>query len=292
MTRELGLFYGSIIIYTIFITAEIILSNYKNQKSYQIKDSGLSIWFAIAGGTLDFLMRGVCFLVLDYFNQHAIWKPNLINLYPIWAWLFVFICQDFFFYWLHRAEHNIRLLWAVHSNHHSSRLFNFTVALRSSVLQPLYRFLFYIPIALFGFDGLTIMFVYAINQIYQFFLHTEFLSKWNRLGLIFVTPSHHRVHHANNKEYLDRNMGQVLIIWDKLLGTFQEELENIKPTYGLTHQIDTYHPIKSIFIEFVRLFKDISTTKRFADKAKLLINSPSWKPQKTWKTHSKQESLL
>ncbi len=278
MTRELWLFNGSIIVYVFFIIAEIILSNYQKRESYNAKDSSLSIWFAIAGGSLDFVMRGICFVVLDYFNQHAVYQPNLIYLYPLWAWIVVFICQDFFFYWLHRAEHSIRILWAVHSNHHSSEYFNFTVALRSSVLQPLYRFAFYIPIALLGFDGLTIMFVYAVNQIYQFFLHTEYLNQWNKLGYIFVTPSHHRVHHAKNDVYLDRNMGQVLIIWDRMFGTFQKELKNEKPIYGLTKQIKTYHPINSIFIEFIRLFKDISASKSYLDKIKHLINSPNWKP--------------
>ena len=279
MTREFILLYLSISIYAIFIAGELILSSYKRRKSYHTKDSIISIWFAIAGGLLDVLMRGACFFILDFFSRNALFTPQVINVYPALAWLLVFISQDFFFYWLHRAEHSIRLLWAVHSNHHSSQYFNFTVALRSSVLQPLYRFVFYIPIAMLGFDGLTIMFVYAINQIYQFFLHTEYIGTLPLWGKVFVTPSHHRVHHASNKIYLDRNMGQVLIIWDKIFGTFQEEIMDNPPTYGLTANINSYHPVKVLFAEFKRLYTDISRTKKLKNKLYYLIKTPNWKPK-------------
>ncbi len=173
MTRELWLFYVSLAVYLLFIIGELVISSIKRHKKYQFKDTSLSIWFGILGGIFDVIMRGTCFLVLDFFNRHALFHPNLIDHYPILAWTLVFIAQDFFFYWLHRAEHSVRILWAVHSNHHSSCFFNFSVALRSSVFQPFYRFMFYIPIAWMGFDGLTIMFVYAVNQLYQCFLHTE-----------------------------------------------------------------------------------------------------------------------
>jgi len=278
VSKEVWLLYTSLIVYLLFIVGEVILSSIKRSRTYDIKDSSISIWFAISGAFLDIITRGSCFLVLDFFNEHTFFTSNLLGHYPIWAWIIVFISQDFFFYWLHRAEHSIRVLWAVHSNHHSSEYFNFTVALRSSVLQPLYRFIFYIPIALLGFDGLTIMFVYAVNQIYQFFLHTEYLKHWNWLGFVFVTPSHHRVHHASNPEYLDKNMGQVLIIWDKIFGTFQAESKDVRPIYGLTKNINTFHPIKAMFIEFTRLFKDISASKKIRDKVNYLIKSPNWKP--------------
>jgi sterol desaturase/sphingolipid hydroxylase (fatty acid hydroxylase superfamily) len=280
VSKELWLLSFSLAIYAVFIVGELVLSSIKRKQTYHIKDTATSIWFAVLGGSFDVLMRGSCFLVLDFFNQHAIYSANLLNLYPIWAWVVVFIAQDFFFYWLHRSEHSIRLLWAVHSNHHSSEYFNFTVALRSSIFQPFYRFWFYIPIALLGFDGLTIMFVYAINQIYQFFLHTEFGGQFNQWGKVFVTPSHHRVHHANNDIYLDKNMGQVLIIWDKLFGTFQAELKAVPCQYGLTTNINTYHPIKSVLKEFARLSEDIKSTKSFKEKVNYLIQTPNWKPKK------------
>lgn len=291
MSKELFLVYFSLIVYAIFIIGELVISSIKRRKTYEIKDTATSIWFAILGGVFDILMRTSCFLVLGFFNLHAVYTPDLIQVYPVLAWVIVFIAQDFFFYWLHRSEHSIRLLWAVHSNHHSSEFFNFTVALRSSVFQPFYRFLFYIPIALLGFDGLTIMFVYAINQIYQFFLHTEYGGELKVWGRLFVTPSHHRVHHASNEIYLDKNMGQVLIIWDKLFGTFQAELADEPPRYGLTKNIKTHHPIKSVMLEFIRLRDDLKATKSIKDKFNYLFQSPDWKPVKRLSLNSQKQTF-
>lgn len=275
MTREIWLLAISLPAYIISIVSEIYVGKKKNLNNYHLKDSLISLWMGLAGGALDFTLRVVTLGVLDWCNEHALYKPNLLEDAPILAWIVVFIAQDFCFYWLHRTEHYSRLFWAVHSNHHSSEKYNFTVALRSSVLQPLYRFAFYIPIAFLGFDGLTIMFMYAVNQFYQFFLHTETINrlpKWYEA--IFVTPSHHRVHHASNIEYLDKNMGQVLIIWDKLFGTFAEE--NTKPVYGLTQNLNTFHPFKVIFNEFYKIKNDLKRPVPLSVKIKYLFNPPGW----------------
>ncbi len=275
MTREIWLLAISLPAYIISIVSEIYVGKKKNLNNYHLKDSLISLWMGLAGGALDFTLRVVTLGVLDWCNEHALYKPNLLEHAPILAWIVVFIAQDFCFYWLHRTEHYSRLFWAVHSNHHSSEKYNFTVALRSSVLQPLYRFAFYIPIAFLGFDGLTIMFMYAVNQFYQFFLHTETINrlpKWYEA--IFVTPSHHRVHHACNIEYLDKNMGQVLIIWDKLFGTFAEE--NTKPVYGLTQNLNTFHPFKVIFNEFYKIKNDLKRPVPLSVKIKYLFNPPGW----------------
>jgi sterol desaturase/sphingolipid hydroxylase (fatty acid hydroxylase superfamily) len=275
MTREIWLLAISLPAYLISIISEIVIGKKKNLNNYHLKDSLISLWMGMAGAILDFALRVVTLGVLDWCNQHALYKPNLLEHAPILAWIVVFIAQDFCFYWLHRTEHYSRLFWAVHSNHHSSEKYNFTVALRSSVLQPLYRFAFYIPIAFLGFDGLTIMFMYAVNQFYQFFLHTETINrlpKWYEA--IFVTPSHHRVHHASNVEYLDKNMGQVLIIWDKLFGTYAEE--KIKPVYGLTQNLNTFHPFKVIFNEFYKIKNDLKRPVPLSIKLKYLFNPPGW----------------
>lgn len=275
MTREIWLLAISLPAYLISIISEIVIGKKKNLNNYHLKDSLISLWMGMAGAILDFALRIVTLGVLDWCNQHALYKPNLLEHAPILAWIVVFIAQDFCFYWLHRTEHYSRLFWAVHSNHHSSEKYNFTVALRSSVLQPLYRFAFYIPIAFLGFDGLTIMFMYAVNQFYQFFLHTETINRLpNWYEAIFVTPSHHRVHHASNVEYLDKNMGQVLIIWDKLFGTYAEE--KIKPVYGLTQNLNTFHPFKVIFNEFYKIKNDLKRPVPLSIKLKYLFNPPGW----------------
>lgn len=291
MSREQWLLAITLPVYIIFIVSEIYIGRKKRLNNYSFKDSLISIWLGLVGAALDYTLRFVTLGVLDWCNAHAIYQPDLLSYYPVAAWFLVFLAQDFCFYWLHRSEHYCRVLWAVHSNHHSSEKYNFTVALRSSTLQPLYRFLFYIPVAFLGFDGLTIMFMYAVNQFYQFFLHTEvigFMPKWYEA--IFVTPSHHRVHHASNVAYLDKNMGQVLIIWDKLFGTFEKETE--APKYGLTTNLGTFHPLKVIFSEWQKIIKDLGKPGPLSQKFKYLFKAPGWSHDGSSKTSEELRRTL
>lgn len=275
MSREEWLLVISLPIYIVFIASEVVIGRKRHLDNYDWKDSLISLWLGIAGAVLDYGLKFITLGVLDWCNDHAITKPHLLTHYPILAWGLVFVGQDFCFYWLHRSEHYSRFLWAVHSNHHSSEKYNFTVALRSSVLQPMYRFIFYIPVAFLGFDGLTIMFMYAVNQFYQFFLHTEVIGKLPRwYEAIFVTPSHHRVHHASNVRYLDKNMGQVLIIWDKMFGTFEAEKEI--PKYGLTKRLDTYHPVKVIFNEWKKIIADVAKPGPLKQRLAYIFKAPGW----------------
>lgn len=291
MSKEEILLAISIPVYIVFIVSEIVIGKKKNKDNYNFKDSLVSIVLGIFGGMLDLGLKFITLGVLNWCNQHAIVEPNLLSKFPIAAWFIVFIGQDFCFYWLHRSEHYNRILWAVHSNHHSSEKYNFTVALRSSVLQPFYRFVFYIPIAFIGFDGLSIMFIYAVNQFYQFFLHTELIGKFPKwYESVFVTPSHHRVHHASNIKYLDKNMGQVLIIWDKLFGTFQEEDE--KPKYGLTSSLETYNPFRVVFNEWIKIKKDLSKPGPIKQKLSYLIKAPGWSHDGSTKTSNELRSEL
>lgn len=289
MSREQWLLVISLPVYIISISSEYIIGRRKQLDNYDWKDSWVSLGLGVAGALLDFTMKYITLGVLDWCNAHALLQPDLLTYYPMAAWALVFIGQDFCFYWLHRAEHYSRMLWAVHSNHHSSEKYNFTVALRSSVLQPFYRFLFYIPVAFMGFDGLTIMFMYAVNQFYQFFLHTETIGKLpNWYEAVFVTPSHHRVHHASNVLYLDKNMGQVLIIWDKLFGTFQSESE--KPRYGLTKNVESYNLFKVIFGEWSKIIQDMSKPGPISQKINYLIKAPGWSHDGSTKTSDQLRS--
>lgn len=284
MSREELLLWITAPLYTIAIAAEIFIGIKSRRELYSFSDTLMSVWFGIGGAAFDLLTKGFCFLILDWCNDHAIYKPDLLIHYPILGWVIVFIGQDFCFYWLHRVEHQSRFFWAVHSNHHSSPHYNFAVALRSSVLQPLYRYAFYIPVAFLGFKGIDIMFMYAVNQVYQFWLHTETIPKLGWFEKIFVTPSHHRVHHASNIKYLDRNMGQVLIIWDKLFGTFQEEQDEEKPVFGLTKPLVTKNPIRAVFHEFINIAKDLKKGKRFSEKLRYVFDAPGWSHDNSTKT--------
>ncbi|NQW42418.1 MAG: sterol desaturase family protein [Bacteroidetes bacterium] len=290
-SKEEWLLIISIPIYALCIITEFFIGLKQRKELYDWKDSAISIWLGVTGAFLDIIIKVVTLGVLNWCNQHALFKPDLLTYYPILAWFLVFIGQDFCFYWLHRSEHYSRVLWAVHSNHHSSEKYNFTVALRSSVLQPLYRFAFYIPIAFLGFDGLTIMFMFAVNQFYQFFLHTETIGKLPKwYEAIFVTPSHHRVHHASNINYLDKNMGQVLIIWDKLFGTYQAESET--PKYGLTTNLKTYNPLRVMFEEWIKIYKDLAKTGSLKQRVKYLIMPPGWSHDGSTKTSNQLRKEL
>ena len=205
--------------------------------------------------------------VLNYFYQHSLITP----LHGFVYWLALLLMEDFMYYLLHRFDHEIRLFWAVHVTHHSSETMNFTVGFRSSVFQPLYRFIYFIPLACLGFAPIDILFIYAATQIWGILVHTQFIRKMGWLEYLMVTPSHHRVHHGANPRYLDKNMGMLLIIWDKLFGTFQPELpaEAYQPIkYGLTKNILHPNAISVVFHEWQQLWKD-ATQKDIPLKCRL-----------------------
>ncbi|MCX6189690.1 MAG: sterol desaturase family protein [Bacteroidetes bacterium] len=283
MTKEFILLAISVPVYTVFISLELYLNFIGRKNRYLLSESLMSGWFALLGFLFDLAIKFLIVGIFYWANQHALFKPELLNTNPILAWIIVFFAQDFCFYWLHRTEHTSRFFWAAHSNHHSAEKYNFTVALRSSVFQPFYRFLFYLPIAFLGFDYMTIMFMYAINQCYQFFLHTEMIGKLPRwIEFVFATPSHHRVHHASDVKYLDKNMGQVLILWDKLFGTFQEEEET--PTYGLTKPLNTNNLFKAVVSEHLNILNDLKRPVSLKQKLFYIFKAPGWSHDGSTKT--------
>ncbi len=263
-------------VYVFFIILELYISHRERLGLYNFKETRNSLLLGLGGLVIDVLMKGVTFFVLDQLAQHSpLW--NFWQVHPVAAWAGVFVAQDFCFYWLHRAEHYCRVLWAVHSTHHSAERYNLTVALRSSMFQPLYRYLFYVPAALLGFDATHIMFIYAVNQAYQFFLHTETVGKLGFLETFMVTPSHHRVHHASNVAYLDKNMGQVLIIWDKLFGTYAEENPEDPTHFGLTKPLPSQKFTDVAFDEWRHLAEDLSKPGLdWKDKFHYIFAPPGW----------------
>ncbi len=187
----------------------------------------------LLNATIDLSFRVIYVAILIHLYDHKLISWNLRISY----WVLLVLGEDFLYYWLHRFDHEVRLFWAVHVTHHSSDQMNFTVGFRSSVFQPLYRFMYFMPLAWLGFNPLDIIFIYSATQIWGIFVHTELIRKMGWLEYILVTPSHHRVHHASNPRYLDKNMGMFLIIWDQLFGTFQPELPDEdyqEKKYGLT----------------------------------------------------------
>jgi sterol desaturase/sphingolipid hydroxylase (fatty acid hydroxylase superfamily) len=231
----------------------------------------------VANSVVDLLFRAVYIgIILNFFYRFHFFDIH----YAIAYWLLLFIAEDFMYYWLHRVDHHCRLFWATHVTHHSSAKFNLTVGFRSSVMEPLYRFVYFIPLALCGFKPLDIAFVYSATQIWGILIHTEKINKLGWLEYILVTPSHHRVHHASNPKYLDKNMGMFLIVWDKLFGTFQPELtadayQSLK--YGLTKPIEKETPVTLIFHEWGSLWKDLRRKDiSWKQKCGYLFGPPGW----------------
>jgi len=270
-------------LYIILIGAEILLSNWQHKKFYSLKETLWNIYLTLINAGLDMLLRWAFYItVLTWCYQHHFFKIQTAWLY----WFALLILEDFVFYIEHRVDHYCRIFWAVHVTHHSSEEFNLTTGFRSSVLQPVYRFIYFIPLALIGFHPLDIVFMYSITQTYGILVHTQYINKmpgW--FESVFVSPSHHRVHHASNIIYLDKNMGMCLIIWDKLFGSFQEELDEEPVKYGLTKTVENHKdPFKIIFHEWQNMGRDIKKKLPLSTRLKYLFMPPGWSHDGSSKT--------
>jgi len=270
---ELGLI--ALPLFLLAIVAETLISRFKQLDLYAPKDFLVSISMLLISAAVDFLPKALAFIV--FYQLHEISPLRDIVGRQWWAWVSLFFLDDFVYYWFHRANHEIRFFWAGHVSHHSSVKLNFGTALRQGVGERSHKYLFWLALPLLGFDALMIFVMISINLLYQFWVHTELIDKLNiRLEFVFNTPSHHRVHHACNIRYLDCNHGGVLIIWDRLFGTFSAECDAEPVVYGLTKNIETLNPIKVAFGEYANLFRDMWRAPRWLDKWRYLALAPGW----------------
>lgn len=274
--REQLLILISTPIYVFVIGLEVLLSNWRHTGSYTRRDTLSNLYLMLVNSGIDLAFRGVYVVILGWFFLYrgVDWGDG-----GFWYWFSLVLAEDFLFYWLHRVDHHSRFFWAVHVTHHSSEKFNLTVGFRSSVFQPLYRFIYFIPLALLGFKPLDIVFVFSATQIWGILVHTEHVGKLGWLEYFLVTPSHHRVHHASNALYLDRNLGMLLIIWDKIFGTFQPEMpaETYQPLrYGLTKNLDNPNALNLIFHEWRNIANDLNKSPRWTDRLKYVFGPPGW----------------
>jgi len=195
-----------------------------------------------------------------------------------WSWVLLFFVDDLSYYAYHRAHHRIRLFWATHVVHHSSQHYNLSTALRQDWM-PISSIFFWAPAALLGFEPWMILLAISWNLLYQFWIHTEKIKRlpgWYEA--IFNTPSHHRVHHGANEQYLDRNYGGILIIWDKLFGTFEPEGERVR--YGLTTNIETFNPVKVAYHEFAAIWRDVRAASTWRERFGYMFKGPGWEPSR------------
>ncbi|MBL0145472.1 MAG: sterol desaturase family protein [Chitinophagaceae bacterium] len=289
--REIWVLLISVPFYAIIIITEIIFSNIQHKNYYSFKETVQNIYLTLINAGLDALLRWAFYVsILMWSYNHHFFKIENAFLY----WFTLFILEDLAFYIEHRVDHYCRVFWAVHVTHHSSEEYNPTTGLRSSVLPPVYRFIYLMPLAFFGFHPVDIVFMYSITQTYGILVHTQYIHKMPKwFEVLFVSPSHHRVHHASNVLYLDKNMGMCLIIWDKLFGTYQEELPNEPVKYGLTKPVENhYHPVKIIFHEWQSIGKDLKKRTSFINKLKYLFMPPGWSHDGSTQTAKEMRAAL
>ena len=270
-------------IYAIIIPLEIILSNFNHRKFYTWKETLVNIYLNALNSGIDLLLRlFIGLVVLNFFYQYHL----SITWNPIVYWIVLLFGEDLLFWLEHYVDHSCRLFWAVHVTHHSSPEYNLSTGFRSSVFMPVYKYLYFIPLVLLNFRPIDAIFMYSFTQIYGILVHTQSIKKLPRfVEYIFVTPSHHRVHHASNIPYLDRNMGMVFIIWDRIFGTFTEEMQDEVPHYGITKPIEKpHHPIHIITHEWLEISKDLKKSDSLKHKLYYLFRPPGWSHDGSTKT--------
>ena len=216
-------------------------------------------------------------LALVLYAALFVWAaPWHLPLDAWWTWAIAILGVDFFFYWAHRVAHRVRLVWATHQAHHSSEYFNFATALRQKWNNSA-EIVAWLPLPLLGVPPALVFFGFSVSLVYQFFVHTERVDRlWRPVELVLNTPSHHRVHHGTDPEYLDRNYGGILIVWDRLFGSFQPELH--RPTYGLTTRVATHHILRLQTHEYAAIVRDVRRTPRLRDKLGYVFGPPGWRP--------------
>ncbi len=237
----------------------------------------------LSNATLAFLHQvgelAAAALILSVYQFFFDWRVFDLP-YAWWSLALAFVLQDFLYYWFHRCSHQVRWMWAAHVVHHSSERLNLSTAFRQSLMYPLAgMWVFWIPLAMVGFTPETIITVVLLNLAYQFFVHTQAVSRLGWLEWVLNTPSHHRVHHASNPRYIDRNYAGILIVWDRLFGTFTPEQPEDPCVYGITKPIRTHNPITLTFHEWRDMLADASAPgKHWRDRLNHLIRPPGWQP--------------
>jgi sterol desaturase/sphingolipid hydroxylase (fatty acid hydroxylase superfamily) len=268
-----NLIHYAIPFFVVTVILEIILTVKVKLDDYEFKDAGASILMGLGNVAIGLFTK---FLILGIFMFLYTFRFFTIP-FAVWSWLILLFAEDFCYYWFHRISHESRLFWASHVVHHSSQKYNLSTALRQTWSGSFYTFIFWLPLILLGFHPIMVLVQMSISLIYQYWIHTELINKMPKwFEALFNTPSHHRVHHATNPQYLDRNHAGIFIIWDKIFGTFEPEVE--KPIYGLVTNIDTYNPIKIAFLEWKNMLKDFYQSKTsIKNKLKYLVKPPGWK---------------
>lgn len=255
------------------VLLEVVLDAVMRRDLYQLKDTAASLSMGTGNVLLGIVSKTLVFGAYTAVHRFAIFKIG----YQWWAWAILFFAEDFTYYWFHRTSHECRLFWASHVIHHSSQRFNLGTALRQTWTGGFMSFVFWLWLPLAGFEPVMVMTMQAISLLYQFWVHTELIRTMGPLEWVMNTPSHHRVHHGSNQQYLDRNHAGVLIVWDRLFGTFEPESEKV--IYGLTKNINSYNPLRIAFHEWIDIWNDLRSASTWRLKMRYVFGRPGWKEE-------------
>ncbi len=258
----------------LFVLIEVAVEYYYRKGYISFAEAMTNFGTAIGNQTMNVLLAVGVYHIYGYLHEHYALMSINLNIY---TFILLLLGLDFIFYWVHRWGHEVNILWAAHSPHHSAEEMNFCVALRASVTQRLVSFLFFWPLTLIGFKPMDIYMMSAIHLFVAFLHHTEYVRKLGWIEYIFTTPSHHRVHHGVNFCYLDKNYGEFLIIWDKLFGSFAPETEKV--VYGMYSPPHSWNPITINFHYFTILWREAMAAPRWVDKFKIWFMPLTWRPE-------------
>ena len=254
------------------IFVEILISNLQNQQFYKRDDTFCTIGLLSGNILVAFAIKGMVLAFHIYLYQFRFF--DFVDQVPIWAlWIFTFIMIDLVFYVYHRLSHRVRFLWAIHLSHHSSQEMNFAVSFRQAWFGPISKIPFFMILPLLGFDPTIIAVAGVISTLWGIVGHTQIIGKLGPLEWIFNTPSHHRVHHGSNKQYIDKNYGNLLIIWDRMFGTFESEEEPVK--FGLVNNVNTFNPTKITFMAWTSMIEDIKSKTNFSEMLRIILGPPN-----------------
>lgn len=282
------LFYA-IPVFVILLSVEAWYSWREHKHLYESYDTWTSLALGIGNVLTGLITKGLILALFTFLYKHRLFQ---LDYQTWWFWVLLFFADDFSYYWFHRISHQVNFFWASHVVHHSSQHYNLAAALRQTWTGNLTgAFLFWSWLPLAGFDPIAVLLMQQISLIYQFWIHTEVVYRLPRfIEFIFNTPSHHRVHHGSDIEYLDKNHGGILIIWDRLFGTFKQE--TFRPTYGLTKNIQSFNPITVALITWYELLGKIFKSGSLKKGLNYLIQPPGWSHDGSSKTTEQLRSEL
>jgi len=263
-------------LFNLSITVIEVVADLVLKRKRRWRDSGANSLIFIINILIERTWYGAVMFVF-LLPAYYFLSPLEFSMTP-WTWLAALILADFSYYWMHRSEHKIRILWAHHSVHHSSEDFNLTVAYRLCLFEGATTWLFLVPMVLLGFNPFQTIVAFLLVVQYQSWIHTEHISTLSRLEGVINTPSAHRVHHGSNQQYLDKNFGGVLMIWDRMFGTYEAEKESV--VYGLTKNIKTNNPILITVHEYINIFKDVRRCDNVKDIFRVIFGGLSFKPKR------------